>query len=214
MRIAILTLPLTCFGQMFEKFSSPTGKYWAVFTPPKAGTSPLLKEESFSFSERCSDQGFLTSYPQPGSLGDLNGTRKCYDYCYSHSFKAALCLRNSCMCLRFNPADFQTVSGLTLFIKVSASGKDWAVFTPPKRGTPNLKMGKGVSVSERCSDQGFLTSYPQPGTLGDLNGTRKCYDYCYSHSYKAAVCQKHYCKCLAYNPTFMPTVSEEDLSIK
>ena len=110
MRIAILTLPLTCFGQMFEKFSSPTGKYWAVFTPPKAGTSPLLKEESFSFSERCSDQGFLTSYPQPGSLGDLNGTRKCFDYCYSLSFKGAVCLEHYCRCVNPFPTDEQAVS--------------------------------------------------------------------------------------------------------
>ena len=214
MKITILTLALNCFGQMFEKVSSSSGKAMTVFTPPKTGTPPLQKEKSVSFTERCSDQGFLTSYPQPGRLGDFYGTRKCYDYCYSLSYNAALCLKDACTCLTFKPTAIQTVSYQTLYKKVSASGKDWAVYTPPKRGTPNLKKGKGVSVSARCSDQGFLTSYPQPGTLGDLNGTRKCYDYCYSHSYKAAVCQKHYCKCLAYNPTFMPTVSEEDLWIK
>jgi hypothetical protein len=98
--------------------------------------------------------------------------------------------------------------------KVSTSRNIYAVFTPPKAGTPPSETDKSISFTERCSDKGFLTSYPQPGTLGDLNGTRKCYDYCYSQSYKAAVCQKQYCKCLAYDPTFMPTVSEEDLWIK
>ena len=198
MKITFLTLALTCLGQMFETFSSPTGKDMVVFTPPKAGTPPFQMGKSVSVSERCSDQGYLTSYPQPGSLGDLYGTRKCFDYCYSLSFKAAVCLEHSCMCLTSNPTAIPSAFDETLsrsYKKVSSGGNDMAVFTPPKRGFLPFRKGKSVSVSERCSVYGYLTSYPQPGPLGDLNGTRKCYDYCYSLSFKGAY------MCLRYNPT-------------
>ena len=203
MKIAILTLALTCLGQSYkyEKVTSSSGKDMTVFTPPKAGTPPLQKEESVSVSERCSDQGFLTSYPQPGSLGDLNGTRKCYDYCYSLSYNAAVCLKHSCKCLIFNPTVKPTVPDKTLgqsYKKVTAAGKNMAVFTPPKAGTPPLQKEESVSFSQRCSNHGFQTSYPQPGSLGDLNGTRKCYDYCYSRSYNAALCLKEACTCLVF----------------
>jgi hypothetical protein len=199
-------LPVMILGQSYQRVFA-AGKVMTVFTPPKVGSPPLEKEKSISVSEKCSEQGFLTSYPQPGSLGDRFGTRKCFEYCYSLSYDAAICLEHSCTCIAMANVSQDTIS--RSYKKVTAAGKDMAVFTPPKRGTPNLKRGKGVSVSARCSDQGFLTSYPQPGTLGDLNGTRKCYDYCYSHSFKGAVCQKHYCKCLAYSPAIMPTVTED-----
>jgi hypothetical protein len=203
MKIAILTLALTCFGQSYkyEKVTSSSGKDMTVFTPPKAGTPPSDTAHSTSFFERCSNQGFLTSYPQPGTLGDLNGTRKCYDYCYSLSFIAALCLEHYCKCLTFNPTFMRTMFDETLgqsYKKVTAGGKNMAVFTPPKEGIPPLQKEESVSFSERCSNHGFLTSYPQPGTLGDLNGTRKCYDYCYSRSYNAALCLKEACTCLVF----------------
>jgi hypothetical protein len=203
MKIAIVTLALTCLGQMFEKRSSPTGKDMAVFTPPKAGTSPSDLRKFSSVTERCSYKGFQESYPQPGILGDFYGTRKCFDYCYSLSFKGAYCLKKSCMCLIFNPTAIPSVFDETLsrsYKKVSAGGNDMAIFTPPKRGFLPFRKGKSVSVSERCSVYGYLTSYPQPGTLGDLKGTRKCYDYCYSLNYKGAYCLEHSCMCLRYNP--------------
>ncbi len=192
MKIAIVTLALTCLGQSYERVVA-AGKVMTFFTPPKAGSPPLENEKSFSVSERCSEQGFLTSYPQPGTLGDLNGTRKCYDYCYSLSFHAALCLEDSCTCIAIPNVFQDTIS--RSYKKVTVDGRDMVFFTPPKNGTPNLKKAEDVSASAACSEQGFLTSYPQPGTLGDLNGTRNCYDYCYSHSFKGAVCQKYYCKC-------------------
>ena len=107
MKIVILTIALTCLGQSykFEKVTSSSGKDMTVFTPPKAGTPPSDTAQSTSFFERCSVRGFLTSYPQPGTLGDLYGTRKCFDYCYSLSFKAAYCLEYSCRCLTSNPTD-------------------------------------------------------------------------------------------------------------
>jgi hypothetical protein len=203
MKIAIVTLAFPCLGQMFKKFSSPTGKDMVVFTPPKAGTPPSDLRKIISVSERCSNQGYLTSYPQPGTLGNLNGTSKCYDYCYSLSFKGAYCLEHYCMCLAYNPTAIPSVFEETLsrsYKMVSAGNIDIAVFTPPKRGFPPFQKGKSVSVSERCSDQGYLTSYPQPGPLGDLKGTRKCYDYCYSLNFKAAYCLEHSCMCLRYNP--------------
>ncbi|MEY3440967.1 MAG: hypothetical protein RL493_197 [Pseudomonadota bacterium] len=83
--------------------------------------------------------------------------------------------------------------------KVTAGGKDWAVFTPPKGGTPPSETGNGVSYSDRCSDEGLMISYPQPGRLGDLYGTRKCYDFCYENNYSAASCQSNYCKCISWN---------------
>jgi hypothetical protein len=184
-------------GQSFQTVSA-AGIDIVVFTPPKAGSPPLQKEKSISVSERCSDQGFLTSYPQPGTMGDLNGTRKCFDYCYSLSFKAAYCQKYICKCLTFNPT-FKDESFGKSYKKVSAGGQDMAIFTPPKGGFPPLQKEKIISVSERCSDQGYLTSYPQPGTLGNLNGTRKCYDYCYSRSYNGAVCLQHSCKCLTFS---------------
>jgi hypothetical protein len=200
------TLPVMTVDKSYKKVSSSSGKEMVVFTLPKAGTPPTDLRKISSVSERCSNQGFLTSYPQPGTLGDSNGTRKCFDYCYSLSFKGAYCLKNYCMCLAYNPTAIpsRSVSEETLsrsYQKVSTGGKDMVVFTPPKRGTPPLQKEKSISVSERCSVRGYLTSYPQPGTLGDLNGTRKCYDYCYSLSFKAAYCLEYSCRCLTSNPT-------------
>jgi hypothetical protein len=222
MKIAIVTLALTCLGQSYEKVTA-TGKDWAVFTPPKVGTPPSETGNGVSYSESCSIEGLMTSYPQPGKLGDLNGTRKCFNFCYENNYTAASCQSNYCLCLTYVPKR-DNGSGLTPSVlrllelahlrlpasdetlnrsykKVSSGGRDIAVFTPPKAGTPPIQMGKSVSFSERCSDQGFLTSYPQPGTMGDLNGTRKCFDYCYSLSFKAALCIKDACLCLRYNPT-------------
>jgi hypothetical protein len=97
------------------------------------------------------------------------------------------------------------------YYKVSASGHDWAIFTPPKQGSSPIKPSKSVSYSERCTDQGYKNSYPQPDMLGSMRGTRKCYDYCYSLSYVAAACQDQHCKCLAFNPKrkHMSPVTEE-----
>ncbi len=113
MKIDILTLAFSCFDQTYEKVSTSRNIY-AVFTPPKAGTPPSETDKSISFTERCSDKGFLMSYPQPGTLGDLNGTRKCYDYCFSLSYNAAVCLKHSCKCLIFNPTVKPIVPDKTL----------------------------------------------------------------------------------------------------
>jgi hypothetical protein len=208
MKITILTLALTCLGQSFKKVSVGD-KEMVVYTPPKAGTHhPSSRTSS---SDSCGFFGTKMSYPQPGTFGNLIGTRKCFDYCYDNGYETAHCAGDEvyglyCNCFSYVPTEESLGQS---YKKVSTSRGIYAYFTPPKAGSPPSDLRKISSVSERCSDQGFLTSYPQPGPLGDLNGTRKCYDYCYSLSFKGAVCLEHYCKCVNPFPTDELAVSEK-----
>jgi hypothetical protein len=110
MKIAILTLALTCLGQSYEK-ASIDGNNFAVYTPPKAGTPP--PSTGYSYADSCGFLGTKTSYPQPGTFGNLIGTRKCFDYCYENSYKAAHCAGDElygfyCKCFVFDPSDLRT----------------------------------------------------------------------------------------------------------
>jgi hypothetical protein len=107
MKIAILTLALTCLGKSYKKVSV-LGNNYAVYTPPKAGDPPLFSRTSSADS--CGFLGTMTSYPKPGALGVLIGTKKCFDYCYANSYQAAHCAANEaqgfyCKCLSYVPTE-------------------------------------------------------------------------------------------------------------
>ena len=87
MKITILTLALTCLGQSYKKVVYG-GESYALFTPPKAGP---LTSSNYSYAAGCGFLGTKMSYPQPGTFGDLIGTRKCFDYCYNNGYETAHC---------------------------------------------------------------------------------------------------------------------------
>jgi hypothetical protein len=76
------TPPFTPFFAGWNSFS--------VFTPPSAG-QPLVA--SRDFNSGCGYMGTMTFgvFPQPGWLGNIMGTSKCFDYCYSNHFAWARC---------------------------------------------------------------------------------------------------------------------------